>query len=306
MIFAIRGIAVSLAVFALAYGLLSCAVAFGWKLAARVRRLPANADLLFGLRMLPLTVAVLVAGVFVVPSFLFLEPRSVHEPIGAVPFGLSFCSIALLVAGWSRAAAGLRKTSRMVAEWMKGSTISGLKAAFPLVRVRGAAPALAVVGIRHPRVLISDDAAALLTKAEFQAALRHEVAHVRRRDNLKKLLFQVCAFPGMAPLEVAWREASETAADEAAVTSSNQAVDLAAALIKLARLGAGPAADFSTALIDSSRVAARVERLMAWDETRRFSFAYVMVPILATFGAGMMVYGTMLAHTHALTEWLVR
>ena len=40
----------------------------------------------------------------------------------------------------------------------------------------------------------------------------------------------------MAKLESAWSEAAELAADDAAVSNLNDAVDLAAALVKLSRL----------------------------------------------------------------------
>ena len=306
--FALRGIAVSLAVLVLAYTLLSLVVAFGWKLAAGARRARMNADFLFGLRMTPLAASVFVTAVFVVPSFLVLEPRSIDEAIGAIPLGLSVGCFALFAAGWFRAAAGLRRTSRIVAGWERDGAVYGLKPGIPVMRVRGtAASVLAVAGIWRPRVLISEAAAEALSEAELQTALRHEVAHVRRWDNLKKLLFRVCAFPGMARLEEAWREASEVAADEAAVSNPGEAVDLAAAVIKLSRLAAPPAAEFSTGLIDSSQVGMRVERLLAWSEKRRrVCFAYAVVPGLGMVVAGMMVYGTLLAQAHAMTEWLVR
>ena len=36
-------------------------------------------------------------------------------------------------------------------------------------------------------------------------------------DNLKKLVFRFCPFPGMSKLESAWSQAAEMAADDAAV-----------------------------------------------------------------------------------------
>ena len=66
--------------------------------------------------------------------------------------------------------------------------------------------------------------------------MNHEIAHVRRRDNLKKLLLRFVAFPRMAGLEAAWIEATEMAADDAAVLNASEALDLAAALLKLSRI----------------------------------------------------------------------
>ena len=47
-------------------------------------------------------------------------------------------------------------------------------------------------------MLLSGAAELVLTTNELQTALNHEIAHVRRRDNLKKLLLRFVAFPGMA------------------------------------------------------------------------------------------------------------
>ena len=58
---------------------------------------------------------------------------------------------------------------------------------------------------------------------------------MRSRDNLKKALISATPFPGMSGIESAWREASELAADDAAVANRQNALDLAAALIKLSK-----------------------------------------------------------------------
>ena len=104
------------------------------------------------------------------------------------------------------------------------------------MRVSGAAPPLTVAGILRPSVWLSRAAEFVLTERELQSALRHEFVHVRRRDNLRKLILRLVAFPGMAELESAWREATEMAADDGAVSSASEALDLAAAVIKLSRL----------------------------------------------------------------------
>src|SRR5258708_34685891 len=130
---------------------------------------------------------------------------------------------------------------------------------------------MTAAGIVRPRVLLSGAAESLLTASELQTALNHEIAHVHRRDNLKKLLLRFVAFPGMAGLEAAWLEVTEMAADDAAVSNAGEALDLAAALIKLSRLGpSGARADLTAALIHSpaSAMNARVGRLIAWSEDR--------------------------------------
>ena len=88
---------------------------------------------------------------------------------------------------------------------------------------------------------------------------------MRRRDNLKKLVLRFVAFPGMSGLEQAWLEATEMSADDAAVATEAEALDLAAALIKLSRIASAEApADLTAALVHlpGSLMNARVERLI--------------------------------------------
>jgi len=154
----------------------------------------------------------------------------------------------------------------------------------------------------------------VLTERELQTALRHEVVHVRRRDNLRKLVLRFVAFPGMAELESAWREASEMAADDAAVSSATEALDLAAAVIKLSRLASLEApAELTTALVHSPAecVNARVERLIAWGERRstpapRYSWGYALCAAAAVVVTVVVTYSQLLVRVHAATEWLVR
>jgi beta-lactamase regulating signal transducer with metallopeptidase domain len=146
------------------------------------------------------------------------------------------------------------------------------------------------------------------------SALRHEVVHVRRRDNLRKLILRFTAFPGMAEMESAWREATEMAADDAAVSSASEALDLAAAVIKLSRLAPLEApAELTTALVHSpaESVNARVERLIAWTEPRpspakRYSRGYALCAAVAVIATLAVTYGELLVRVHAATEWLVR
>jgi Zn-dependent protease with chaperone function len=153
----------------------------------------------------------------------------------------------------------------------------------------------------------------ILTPKELQTALQHELAHVRRRDNLKKLLLRLVAFPGMSGLETAWLEATEMAADDAAVSSIGEALDLAAALIKLSRVSSERPAELTAALMHSPAglMNARVERLIAWEERRkiqapRYSPWYGFCAGLAIVVGFAVTYGQLLARVHTATEWLVR
>jgi Zn-dependent protease with chaperone function len=299
------------------YCVLSIAVGLTWhkvwqhRNAHPVRR---TADFLFTMRMFPLVAAAIITAAFTVPSFLLLEPRSIDEPVGGVPLFLGACGALFGIFGVVNAALALRKASRTISKWTSGAKPVAANTPVPVLRISQALPAMTAAGIVRPRVLVSGAVERVLTTGELQTALNHEVAHLRRRDNLKKLLLRFVAFPGMSGLEIAWLEATEMAADDAAVSNEGEALDLAAALIKLSRLGpAGPPVDLTAALVQSSAslMNARVERLVAWSSQRgvprqKYSPWYGLGAAVVTVALFAVTYSSMLVHVHAATEWLVR
>jgi len=176
---------------------------------------------------------------------------------------------------------------------------------------RREAPPLTLVGVCKSKVLVSESTVSLLTGDELHIALKHELEHMRSRDNLKKLFFRFCPFPGMRQLESAWSQAAELSADDAAVSNPDDAVDLAAALVKLSRLVPVESAPVCTVGFVTGSISARVSRLLAWSEARKakqngIRFWHVAPPlIVATIGA-FVTYGPALSLTHEVTEWLVR
>jgi beta-lactamase regulating signal transducer with metallopeptidase domain len=270
---------------------------------------------LFGLRLFPLLAAAAVTAAFTVPSFVLLEPRAIEEPIGMAPLLLGLCGLMLTAFGVWNAARALRTASRAIRSWMSQAKLVESRGKVPVVRISQVVPALTAAGILRPRILMSGAAEFLLTEKELQTAVRHELAHVRRRDNLKKLLLRLVGFPGMAGLEAAWLEATELAADDAAVFNAGQALDLAAALIKLSRLAPFEAqVDLTAALVHSPAAVmnVRVERLIAWSEDRRvptrrgYSLWCGAGAALALVAAFAVTYGALLVRVHSATEWLVR
>jgi len=315
--FAIRGIAVSFSVFVIVYAALSLAVSLVWQrvwLHSQDHAARRVADLLFTLRIFPLVAAALITVAFTVPSFLLLEPRSIDEPMGGIPMTLGTAGILLGIFGLVNAGLAVLRTWRTVATWTNEAESVESRSPVPVLRIVPAVPAMTAAGILRPKVLMSGVAEFLLTANEMQTALNHEIEHVRRRDNLKKLLLRFVAFPGLADLETAWLEATEMAADDAAVSNAGEALDLAAALIKLSRLGpSGSRADLTAALIHSpvATMNARVARLIAWSEDRiqapsRFVSWYGVGAALATVAVFAVTYSQLLAHIHTATEWLVR
>lgn len=314
--FAVRGISVSLSVFVIVYCAVSVAVSIAWQRLEdffqtySIRR---KADLLFVMRMSPFVAAALVTLAFAVPSFLLLEPRAIVEPIGMAPLVLGMCGVGIGLCGLTNAAIALHRASRTISEWTRGSRRVESLRDIPVLRISRTVPAVTVAGIVRPKVLLSAVAEFVLTRNELHTALGHEFAHIERRDNLKKLLFLFVAFPGMRPLEMAWLEATEMAADDAAVTNTSEALDLAAALIKLSRLGPmeSPAALTSALMTGVAAVNARVERLLAWKDDRSvpassFSLLYGLAAAFTTAGVFAVSYSYLLVRIHTATEWLVR
>ncbi|MGB2605518.1 MAG: M56 family metallopeptidase [Candidatus Sulfotelmatobacter sp.] len=320
--FALRGIAVSFSIFFLLYSALSVAVCGVWRNVWRSGcRYSAtrSADLLFALRMAPFVIATGATFVFAVPSFLLLEPRAANESIGSLPAVMGVCGLAVVLAGMWNAALALLRASRMVARWsieasVLESKIPESKVSVSVMRIAAVAPPLTAVGIFRPSVWLSAAAKFVLTDRELQTALRHEAVHLRRRDNLRKLMLCLVVFPGMVELENEWREATEMAADDAAVSSAFEALDLAAAVIKLSRMvPLEPPAELTTALVHSpaESVNARVERLIAWTEPSQipaggYSSLCALCAAATVLATLTVTYSQLLLLAHTATEWLVR
>jgi hypothetical protein len=105
------------------------------------------------------------------------------------------------------------------------------------------------------------------------------------------------------------------AADDAAVSTASEALDLAAALIKLSRPATFPSApDIATTLIPAplASVNARIERLIAWNGQQQQKPALALSPLYAVcvtltiVAAVAVTYNQALERIHIATEWLVR
>jgi Zn-dependent protease with chaperone function len=252
-----------------------------------------------------------------VPSFQLLEPRAIDEGMGAMPLALGVCALLLIACGCFRVITAQTKTWRVVARWLEGARPMDIDAVAetltPTVtfQSRGEAPPLTLVGVCKAKVLVSESTVALLTHDELNIALKHEFEHLRSRDNLKKLVFRFCPFPGMRRLESAWSQAAELSADDAAVSTANDAVDLAAALVKLSRLVPVEVAPVCTVGFVTGSIRARVARLLAWSETAEtralgIRFWHVAPPLVVALICVFATYGPALLLTHEVTEWLVR
>lgn len=310
MIFILRSIMVALAFFGVFYCLLSVLVVCVWRAASLLCRSSAAgvARILFGLRIFPLAGSLFITLVFALPAFFRLE-GGMDEDMGTLMFCVG--TILLLAAGLFRMTMAQARASRVVTNWLQGARTLDADANRPALHVKRGVPPLLLYGVATPRVLVSESAVTLLSNDELRAAVRHEMGHVRSHDNLKKLILHAAPFPGMASLERAWQEAAEFAADEAAVSNPDDAVDLAAALLKLSDLV--PVQDppaFTTGLVNlRALVKLRVERLLAWDESNsralQLRWWHLLAFFLVTAPYTVAHYGQALLFTHQFTEWFI-
>ena len=304
---------VALGFFGVVYCLLSVLVVCAWRCMWRgAHWLCGNSAigrsrLLFAMRIFPVVGSVFLTLAFALPAFVLLE-RVIDEDMGTVLF--SICTLLLLAAGFIRVVAAQSKASRVVADWLDGAHALDAGANGPTLQSR-LGPPLLLYGVSAPKVLASEGAVAVLNPDELRVAVRHEIGHIRSRDNLKKLLVYAAFFPGMTSLEQEWQDAAEFAADEAAVSNSEDAVDLASALIKLADLAPQqelPA--FTTGLVNcSALVRMRVQRLLDWNESgsqsvQRTWWLFLPLMLASGFYTGAH-YGQALLFTHRFTEWFI-
>ena len=309
MIFVLRAIMVSLAFFVLVYSFLSLLVVLTWR-GLRLCRFDEHigARSLFTLRVIPFAISAAVSLFLTLPSFLLLESHSLDEDLST--FVLGACAVLILGVGIYRVLAAETRTRRVVSACLESAVGIEHNAVTPAIILAQSITPVMLVGVRAPRILISASACKVLNDGELQAAVRHETAHSRSRDNLKKAILNCLPFPGMASLEEAWREASELAADYGAVSSRAEALDLAAALIKLARhFPCQAVPDLATGLMSAvGSVTSRVERLMAWKESSvasPYRWRYVIVvAFTAVFGLAAKL-GPALVLVHSLTERFV-
>jgi Zn-dependent protease with chaperone function len=221
------------------------------------------ARLLLALRLLPAALAATIVALLCVPSYLRFEPHIPTEEAGfaclaAAILGVAICAFAIYKAGSALLLSSifLRRCGG------RESLVAGEKA---WIVADGAG--LALAGIVHPRLLISERALEDLSADQLALALRHEHAHRASRDNLKRLLIQLApaVFPRLRTLEDAWVRFAEWAADDQATERDpERSATLAAALVCVARLQSDIALPpLVTSLVAADEdLAHRVDRLL--------------------------------------------
>jgi Zn-dependent protease with chaperone function len=316
----LRLLCLCLASFFVVNALLSLTASFASRAAIRMAenmRPRTAAHFLFVLRLLAFALGVGTVLGLCIPSYLWFEPQAIPERIG-----WTCLTLALLgAAGWSlsitRTARAVGASNRCYRLWQQAgreARISG--EASQAVIVEKEAPLLALAGVFRPRLIVSDGVLRALSADQLDVALHHENAHRVSRDNLKRLLLLVAPGPipfiaSFSSLDRAWAKFSEWAADdEAARGNSLRALSLAAALVRVARMGTGPRLPFlHTSLVGSDRdLSARVDRLLRMQpagpvspsRTRSLTFGVGLG--IAACMAMLMAWTPVLSSVHRLLE----
>lgn len=322
--FEVLGLCLFLAALLSLNALLAPVVTLVWqRLASRAWSSASKARVIFWLRIAPVLLSLVLALAFVLPAYLLHEPRHKVEPVSFKLACLTaVAALGLMLALW-RGVRAWWVTRRLVQNWMQHATrieLAGLP--LPAYRIPHPYPVVALVGCWRPRLFLAAQLCETLTSDELAATIAHEVGHWQARDNGKRAVLRLCCdvlaiLPTGRSLDRAWAEAAESAADEAAAcTGPRVAVDLASALVKIARLippGMRVALPVGTAIVgpDAAGIAPRVQALLrlgpqpsvapAWGAGLRWVLGGSVVLGLAMLSASPAI----LVRVHQVTEFLL-
>jgi len=260
-------------VLAAAYGLvnilLSMVVAAAWRSGAASRRSPGH---IVWWRALPVAGSLFAAFALVAPAFTAFEPLGRRGVPGPVLWALATVAAALVLASAIIAIHAALVTFRTERLWLRRATALPIDppAGVPAFAIDSPDPIVALVGVFSPKLVAARLVIDACSPAELASIVAHERGHLQARDNLKRWLM-TCApdalrwTPLHGEMVTAWSEAAEDAADDAATGDVGSArLDLAALLLKIARLGTPPAPlPGISPLVPVDGLERRVRRLVA-------------------------------------------
>ena len=288
---------------------------------AESMRARSAARFLLAIRMLPCVLGISVVFALCVPSYLWLEPQASSERIGWACLALALLGAVVCFGSIVRVARALAASVRLKRSWQQaGCETLLLGELLDAVIVEQDAMFLALVGLFRPRLVVSKILLRSLSLEELHLALQHENAHRISHDNLKRLFLLLAPSPipflrSHAFLERRWAKFSEWAADDEAVRGdSHRALSLAAALLRVARMGTAPRLSFlhTSLCADDHDLSARVERLLHIQPPPTNSqFSARTLAIGSSFGmticAGiLLVWPATLSLVHRLLELFLR
>jgi Zn-dependent protease with chaperone function len=233
-----------------------------------------RAECLFALRIAAPLLSLLVVATLFIPAYVGYEPYGTSEIVSKKLAAFAIVSfLGLGFASW-RAFRSWIATRRLAKQWLRAAVSIRLPYIdIPTFRIAHPFPIIAVVGTLRPRLFIAEHVLESLTDDELAASIAHETGHLAARDNFKRALVRGCrdlltVVPSGRSLDRAWSESVECAADEhAAKVSPDVALNLASALVRIARMvpvGVRTELPLATFLVgeETRGIKARVRRLI--------------------------------------------
>lgn len=200
-----------------------------------------TANLLVLLRLLPAGLAALLTIGFALPAFLVFEPHPSTDYIGPLQISMAAGGALILAIITSRIWRVLRATFWIEQQWKNGATriqIPGVT--IPTYRLERIPSLFVVTGVLRPTVFIGHEIIEKFSSQEMAAAISHEMAHIRSRDNLKQFFLEISRPPAwlmkFGVPDSVWLDTAELAADRAALSNGSEPLHLASALLKACRL----------------------------------------------------------------------
>ena len=269
-------VTVAAACYAICNVALAIAVAIVWRqsphrwqgnvAAVRARRL-------LWLRAAPSGLAAFLTGAIVLPSFAMLEPRGGSEAVGPMLIAFALVGALQLAAAIVVATVTIMRTRAIERCWLRSAAdlVVHPPAGVPAFAIDSLTPVVALVGVFSPKLVAAHRVIAACSGHELNAIVAHERGHLASRDNLKRWLLN-CAPDALRCTPIhheivrAWHDAAEDAADDVASAGDVRArTDLAALLIKIARLATDPVRAGVTVspFVEPDGLERRVHRLIA-------------------------------------------
>lgn len=260
------------------------------------------------LRFLPAVLALVLTSISAVPGYFRGEPMGTHELPGPWLIALALLGLYSVVVPLSRVAWLSLRTAAKMRTWGQSAVGSDTFSNLQVVELSIGKPIVVAAGLVHKKIFLSTFVRSLLSARELRAVLRHEAAHCSQNHNLTKLL---CALaPRLMPLasmDESLHETIEFAADDAACGVPGDALNLASAVVILARQAAVAPKMLFTAFVDprhTAMIERRVERLVLPTERRTSEIFSRLAAGCVALIAVTAAVGALPAAQHAFRETL--
>ena len=218
--------------------------------------------------MAPAVAATALAWVGIPIAFSLWEPAGKVEPVGPAALALAVAGAALVASSFWRLTVALRETQRIHRSLVHATRASLPASPLPAFVIDSRFPIVALVGLFVSRLFVARTVVEACDAGELRAVVAHEQAHAGARDNLRRLLMAAAPdalawLPVGAGMMREWGAMAELAADETAVSHLPDRLNLASALVKVARLATTPPAALpASTLYRGEPIAERVHRLL--------------------------------------------